>query len=206
VKLRGFRIELGEIEAVLGRHPAVREVVVVVREDAPGDRRLAAYVVADREPAPSSRDLRAFLQAKLPDYMIPSAFVPLDALPLTPNGKVDRRALPAPGQARPTLEDALVAPRTPVEEALAGIWADLLGLTQVGIHDNFFELGGHSLLATQVMARLQAAFQVEVPLRRLFEAPTVADLAKYVETVRWAAQDRQAPLGAPVGDREEEAL
>jgi amino acid adenylation domain-containing protein len=206
VKIRGYRVELGEIEAVLTQHPAVRESVVVAREEVPGERRLVAYVVADRQPGPSIRDLRRFLRAELPDYMVPAAVVPLETLPLTPNGKVDRRQLPAPEPARPALEDALVAPRTPVEEGLAEIWGQVLAVEQVGIHDNFFELGGHSLLATQVIARLQAAFQVELPLRRLFEAPTVADLAKYIETVRWAAQDRQAPLGAPVGDREEEAL
>jgi acyl carrier protein len=206
VKIRGYRVEPGEIEAVLTQHPAVQEAVVMARADAPGDNRLTAYVVAKRQPGPSSSDLRRFLQAKLPEYMLPAAFVPLDALPLTPNGKVDRRALPAPDRTRTTLEGACVAPRTPVEEGLAEIWGQVLGVEQVGIHDNFFELGGHSLLATQVIARLQAAFQVEVPLRRLLEAPTVADLATYVETVRWAAQDQQAPLGAPVDDREEEAL
>jgi surfactin family lipopeptide synthetase A len=177
VKLRGFRIELGEIEAVLGGHPAVREAVVVVREDVPGDVRLVAFVVSDREPAPPSRELRAFLQAKLPDYMIPSVFIRLDALPLTPNGKVDRRALPAPDQARPAPEDAFVAPRTPVEEELARIWAQVLGLERVGIHDNFFALGGHSLLATRVVSRLRDTFHTELPLRSLFEAPTVAGLA-----------------------------
>jgi surfactin family lipopeptide synthetase A len=177
VKLRGFRIELGEIEAVLGGHPAVREAVVVVREDVPGDMRLVAFVVSDQEPAPASRELRAFLQAKLPDYMIPSVFIRLDILPLTPNGKVDRRALPAPDQARPAPEDAFVAPRTPVEEGLARIWAQVLGLEQVGIHDNFFELGGHSLLAMRVISRLRDTFHMELPLRSLFEAPTVAGLA-----------------------------
>jgi amino acid adenylation domain-containing protein len=178
VKIRGFRIELGEIEAALNGHPAVREVVVSAREDVPGRKQLVAYVVLHQEPLPSARELRHFLMSKLPDYMVPAAFVPLERLPLTPNGKVDRRALPTPGQQRPTLEEAFVAPRTPVEEALAGIWADLLGLTQVGIHDNFFELGGHSLLATQVISRLQGAFQVELPLRRLFETPTIAALAQ----------------------------
>jgi acyl carrier protein len=206
VKIRGYRVELGEIEAVLGQHPAVRESVVLAREEVPGDKRLVAYVVAHQPPGPSSRDLRRLLQATLPDYMVPAAFVALESLPLTPNGKVDRGGLPAPDQARPTPEDAFVAPRTPVEAALAAIWAEILRLPQVGVHDNFFALGGHSLLATQVIARLQAAFQVDLPLRRLFEAPTVAELATYLETVLWAAQDRQAPLGAPVDDREEEAL
>jgi amino acid adenylation domain-containing protein len=193
VKLRGFRIELGEIEAVLGGHPAVREAVVVVREDVPGDMRLVAYVVPDQEPAPTSREWRAFLQAKLPDYMIPSAFIRLDILPLTPNGKVDRRALPAPDQARPALEDAFVAPRTPVEEGLARIWSQVLGLEQVGVHDNFFELGGHSLLATRVISRLRDTFHVELPLRSLFEAPTVAGLALTVAR-RQAEQAQEKSL------------
>jgi amino acid adenylation domain-containing protein len=206
VKILGYRVELGEIEAVLTQHPAVREAVVIARADAPGERRLVAYVVATQQPGPSVSDLRGSLQANLPDCMVPATFVRLEALPLTPNGKVDRRALPAPGPARPTLEGACVAPRTPVEEGLAEIWGQVLAVEQVGIHDNFFELGGHSLLATQVLSRLQAAFQVELPLRRLLEAPTVADLATYVETVLWAAQDRQAPLCTPVGDREEETL
>jgi amino acid adenylation domain-containing protein len=206
VKLRGFRIELGEIEAVLTQHTAVRESVVLAREDAPGARGLVAYIVPRQAPPPTTRELRSFLQAKLPNYMVPSTFVMLAALPLTPNGKVDRRALPVPDQERPLLEEAFVAPRTPVEEALAGIWADVLGLTQVGIHDHFLELGGHSLLATQVIARLREAFQVELPLRSLFEAPTVADQAEYIETVRWAAQHVQAPPSTALGNREEEAL
>jgi amino acid adenylation domain-containing protein len=179
VKVRGFRLELGEVEAVLRQHPAVREAVVMAREDVPGNPCLVAYVVA-QQPGPSNSELRRWLQARLPTYMVPAAFVPLEQLPLTPNGKVDRRTLPAPAHTRPPLEDAYTAPRTPVEEVLAGLWADLLKLTQVGIHDNFFELGGHSLLATQLISRLQATFQVEVPLRRLFEAPTVAALAQVI--------------------------
>jgi acyl carrier protein len=206
VKLRGYRIELGEIEAVLTQHTAVRESVVLAREDVPGARGLVAYIIPRQAPPPTTRELRSFLQAKLPNYMVPSTFVMLAALPLTPNGKVDRRALPAPDQERPLLEEAFVAPRTPVEEALAGIWADVLGLTQVGIHDHFLELGGHSLLATQIIARLREAFQVELPLRSLFEAPTVADQAEYIETVRWAAQHVQAPPSTALGNREEEAL
>jgi amino acid adenylation domain-containing protein len=178
VKVRGYRIEPGEVEAALTQHPAVREAVVLAREDGPGDTRLVAYVVPNQPPGPSMSDLRSFLQAKLPNYMVPSTFVMLAALPLTPNGKVDRRALPAPAPTRPALDDALVAPRTPVEAALAAIWAEILRLPQVGVHDNFFALGGHSLLATQVISRLQAAFQVDLPLRRLFEAPTVAELAQ----------------------------
>jgi amino acid adenylation domain-containing protein len=183
VKIRGFRIELGEIEAVLGQHPAVRETVVLAREDIPGDKRLVAYVVSDQKETTTISELRSFLKHKLPDYMAPSAFVFLDALPLTPNGKVDRRALPAPDQSRPELEPAFVAPRTSAEKTLVGIWAEVLRLEPVGIHDNFFELGGHSLLATQVMSRVRTAFQVELPLRTLFEKPTVAELAEVIEEV-----------------------
>jgi acyl carrier protein len=177
VKIRGFRIELGEIEAVLDQHPAVRKVVVLAREDTPGDKRLVAYLVPNQEQAHTASELRMFLKEKLPEYMVPSAFVTLDALPLTPIGKVDRRALPAPDRSRPELGGTFVAPRTSVEERLAGIWAQVLGLERVGIHDNFFELGGHSLLATRVISRTCDAFRVELPLRSLFEAPTVADLA-----------------------------
>jgi amino acid adenylation domain-containing protein len=176
VKIRGFRIEPGEIESLLGQHGAVRESVVVAREDNPGDKRLVAYAVLHKESAHTG-DLRCFLKEKLPEYMIPSAFVILDALPLTPSGKVDRKALPKPDFERPSTEDFYVAPRTPLEEVLAGIWSDVLGLKEVGIHDNFFESGGHSLLATQVMSRLRKVFEVEIPLRILFESPTVEALA-----------------------------
>ena len=181
VKLRGFRIELGEIEAVLGQHLRLRTSVVAAREDAPGDKRLVAYVVPDQDPAPSASELRRFLQTKLPEYMVPSAFVTLEALPLTPNGKVDRRALPAPDPSGFRAENAYVEPRTPVEEQLAGIWEEVLGLERVGIHDDFFELGGHSLLATRVVSRVRGALWVELPLRYLFETPTVAGLAERIE-------------------------
>jgi acyl-CoA synthetase (AMP-forming)/AMP-acid ligase II/acyl carrier protein len=177
VKIRGFRIELAEIDTVLSQHPAVREAVVLAREDIPGDKRLVAYVVSDQKETTTISELRSFLKQKLPDYMVPSAFVFLDTLPLTANGKVDRKALPAPDQARPELTVTFISPRTPVEEVLSGIWAYVLKLERVGIHDNFFELGGHSLLATQVMSRLRTAFQVELPLRSLFEKPTIAELA-----------------------------
>ena len=197
VKLRGFRIELGEIETALAAHQAVREAVVAVREDAPGDQRLVAYVVPAGAETPTPAALRAFLQATLPDYMLPSAVVTLPALPLTPSGKVDRRALPAPDLGEPE-GGASLAPRTPVEEVLAGIWADVLGRERVGVADNFFELGGHSLLATRVMARVCDLFQVEMPLRRLFETPTVAGLAKGIEITRRAAQGPSAPPIRPV--------
>jgi non-ribosomal peptide synthetase component F/acyl carrier protein len=183
VKIRGYRIELGEIEAVLAEHPAVKEVAVAAREDtaAAGDRRLVVYVVGKQETALSISELRDHLSQKLPSFMIPSSFVLLDALPLTPNGKVDRRALPAPEAVRPDMDAAYVEPRTFVEEVLVGIWAEVLGLEQVGVEDNFFELGGHSLLAMQVISRARAAFQIEVALRSLFEWPTVAELAKSLE-------------------------
>ena len=189
VKLRGFRIELGEIEAALGQHPAVRETAVLAREDASGEQRLVAYVVGNFV----SDELRRFLKTKLPEYMVPAVFVRLDALPLMPNGKIDRRALPAPDRLRPELEKAFAPPRGPTEELLAEIWAQLLDIERVGIHDNFFDLGGHSLLATQLMSRVRESFQVEIPLRRLFEGPTVAGLAECIEAARQAGQNLLAP-------------
>jgi surfactin family lipopeptide synthetase C len=147
-------------------------------EEAGHDKRLIAYLVMHQEPALSDEALRVFLQAKLPDYMVPSVFVRLDALPLMANGKVDRQALPTPDQARAARQETYVAPRTAVEEVLAGIWADMLGIERVGMHDNFFELGGHSLLATQVIARICSTFQVQLPVRLFFGAPTVAQLAR----------------------------
>ena len=181
VKIRGFRIELGEIEATLARHDLLREAVVVVREDRVGDPRLVGYVVARSDPAPTSSDLRRHLKQTLPDYMVPAAFVTLPALPLTENGKVDRHALPAPGGSRPDLDGAFVAPRTELEARVAAIWAAVLDLDEVGVHDNFFDLGGHSLLATRAVSRLRETFGVDLPLRPLFENPTVAGLAESVE-------------------------
>ncbi|MEG4634877.1 condensation domain-containing protein, partial [Microcoleus sp. AR_TQ3_B6] len=181
VKIRGFRIELGEIEGVLGQHPAVNDAVVVVREDVPGNKRLVAYLVVNQATAPTIPKLQQFLKQKMPEYMVPSAFVLMDVLPLTPNGKIDRRALPAPDTSRPEGEGAYVAPQTPVEEMVAGIWADVLAVEQVSIHDNFFDLGGHSLLATQLISRLRDTFCVEFPLRSLFDSPTVAGLSQRLE-------------------------
>ena len=188
VKIRGFRIELGEIETALGQHPAVREAVVVVREDQPGDKHLVAYIVCDVEKVPASRELRSYLKEKLPDYMVPTTFMLLKTLLLTPNGKIDRRVLPAPEILRPELGETFVPPRNPIEGMIAAIWAKVLGLEQVGVYDNFFELGGHSLLATQVISHLRHTFQFDLPFRSLFEAPTVADLAERLEVVRWATQ------------------
>jgi len=196
VKVRGFRIELGEIEAVLRQHPHLQAAVVLAREDTPGDKRLVAYVVPREEPAPTISELRRFLKETLPEYMVPSAFVYLDALPLTPNGKVDRRALPAPDQTRPELESAYVAPRTREEKILADIWAQVLGVEQVGVHDNFFELGGDSILSIQVIARANQA-GLQLTPRQLFQAPTVAGLAAMAGTGR-AIEAEQGIVEGPV--------
>lgn len=181
VKVRGHRVELGEIEAVLAGSAGVRQTVVTVSADADGDQRLIAYVAPSSGETLSHDALRAFAREKLPDYMIPSVFVVLPAMPLTPNGKVDRAALPAPDQARRDLQRPFVAPRTPVEESLANIWATILKRPQIGVDDDFFELGGHSLLATRVVSQMRRVFQVEVPLGSLFEFPTVAALAEEIE-------------------------
>jgi amino acid adenylation domain-containing protein len=177
VKIRGFRIELGEIEAVLGQCSSVGVCVVVVREDVPGDKRLVAYLTAKAGEPPNVSELRSLLQTKLPEYMVPSAFVTLDRFPLTPSGKLDRKALPMPDLARPELEKAFVAPRTPIERVLAGIWCEVLGLKQVGVHDNFFDLGGHSLLAVRSQARVEKQLGKRLPLAAFFQSPTVGELA-----------------------------
>jgi len=201
VKIRGFRIELGEIEVMLAQHPAVRETVVIAREDQPGDKHLVAYVVPSQEQLTTS-ELRRFLKELLPEYMLPSAFVMLEALPLTANGKVDRCALPAPETSSLSKETSFVQPRTPTQEVLAGIWTDILGV-KVGIHDNFFELGGHSLLATQVISRVRKAFCVELPMRHLFELPTVAQLGESIQVIRQGGSGILAPGIEPVPRDEE---
>jgi amino acid adenylation domain-containing protein len=177
VKIRGFRIELAEIEAVLRQHPHILQTVVITREDSPGEKHLVAYWVANPERVPSISELRNFLKQQLPDYMIPGAFVSLDALPLMPNGKVDRRALPAPDTTKPELEKAFVAPRDPLELQLAHIWEDLLGVRPIGVTDNFFNLGGHSILAVRLMAQIQQQFGQNLPLTTLFQAATIEQLA-----------------------------
>jgi amino acid adenylation domain-containing protein len=201
VKLRGFRIELGEIEATLAQHPAVKDAVAVIREDSPGSRQLVAYIVqnpltveANGQGTVDALDVDAaqwqkahdeivkFLQQRLPEYMIPQAFVLLDKLPLSPNGKIDKKALPTPGQAHPDFAASYVAPRTPVEEKLTAIWCEVLTLSKAGVHDNFFtQLGGHSLTATQLFSRIRKSFEIEVPIRKIFEGPTIAQLAKCIE-------------------------
>ncbi|MGH7833991.1 MAG: non-ribosomal peptide synthetase, partial [Candidatus Binatia bacterium] len=202
VKIRGFRIEPGEIEAVLGQYPEVKETAVVARGESPAEKHLVAYIVSRHDRLRISA-LRNFLAKKLPDYMIPSVFVPLDSLPLTPSGKMDRKALPAPDSSRPELDNRFVAPRTPGERSLAKIWAEVLKLEKVGIHDNFFDLGGHSLLATQVISRLRDAFRIDLPLRSLFESPTVAGLAECIETLLWAREKHQPGRGAESEEREQ---
>jgi amino acid adenylation domain-containing protein/thioester reductase-like protein len=178
VKIRGFRIELGDIEAALSHHPSIREVAVVAREDNSGEQRLVAYVVADQKL--SLVQLRSFLKEKLPEYMVPTTFVVMDSLPLTPNGKVDRRALPEPSQCRSLLEEEFVAPSNPVEEKLAQIWGQVLGIAHIGIYDNFFELGGHSLLTAQLLSQVRDNFGVKLSLTSLFQSPTIAGLAEKI--------------------------
>jgi acyl carrier protein len=187
VKIRGFRIELGEVESVLHTHPGVRECLVIARDDGDGVKRLVAYVVAEQQPTAGDSlmpELRRYLSEKLPDYMIPSAFVLMQQLPLMPSGKVDRRALPAPMEGRQQVRAEYLAPRTTAEEQLASIWREVLHVEKIGVEDNFFELGGHSLLATQVVSRAREAFGVELELRRLFEASTIAELAAAIEQIQ----------------------
>ena len=187
VKVRGFRIEPGEIEAVLTAHAEVREARVIVREDEPGEQRLVAYVVGGAD----ADAMREHLRRSLPEYMVPTAFVALDAIPLTPNGKLDVKALPAPEFGA---DERHVAPRTPTEEVLAGIWGSVLGVETVGVHDDIFELGGHSLLVTRVVSRVRDALGVGLPLRALFEGPTVAELAERVDELRRAGLPQLPPI------------
>jgi amino acid adenylation domain-containing protein len=177
VKIRGFRVDLTEVETVLAGHPQLKHVVVIGQNTQAGNTQIVAYVVPQSDPGPAVPSLRAFLKHKLPDYMIPSTFVFLDALPLMNTGKVDRRALPDTGNRRPELDTFHVPPRTSIEKALSQIWAVTLGIDAVGIHDNFFDLGGHSLAATRVISQVIQTFQLELPLKALFDSPTVAEMA-----------------------------
>jgi len=181
VKVRGFRIELGEIQSVLAEHESVLDAVVIALEDKGSEKRLVAYMVTTQEASRNISDLRSHLKERLPDYMIPSAFIYLDALPLTSHGKIDRRALPAPDAERPALAEAFIAPRTPAEKSLASIWTKLLGINRIGINDNYFELGGDSLLATQLASQVRSVFEVELPLVELFRHPTLAEMAASIE-------------------------
>ncbi|NOK14170.1 non-ribosomal peptide synthetase, partial [Corallococcus exercitus] len=194
VKLRGYRIELPEVEAAVARLPGVKDVAVVAREDAARGKQLVAYVVTQPGAAVDAGALKAALRDRLPEYMVPAAFVLLDAFPLTPSGKLDRRALPAPGEDAEGAR-AFVAPRTPLETEVAGVFAALLGLPRVGAQDHFFELGGHSLLATQVTARLRDRLQVDLPVRALFAFPTVEELAEHLASLKpEAGPDTEPPL------------
>ena len=194
VKLRGFRIELGEIEALLCQHPAVRESVVVVRSDSADSQRIVAYVVPHTEQTLMITQLRRFLESKLPNYMIPAAFIMLDALPLTPNGKVDRKTLPAPDRMRPELEKAFILPQTTVEKQLALIWAQVLGLENVGINENFFELGGDSILSFQIISKANLA-GLHLTLKQLFQHQTIAQLAVVAGTTKVIQAEQVAVTG-----------
>jgi acyl carrier protein len=189
VKVRGHRIELGEIEAVLREQSSVLDAVVIAKPDKANDKRLIAYLVMNQQEAGVS-DVRTYLEQKLPAYMIPAAIVVMDEFPLTANGKVERRALPAPDR----VAAEFIAPRTELEEAIAKIWAEVLGIERVGISDNFFELGGHSLLATRIISSIREQFKVELPLRRLFETPTVAALASAIVEARIARDEFEIPV------------
>jgi acyl carrier protein len=184
VKIRGVRVEPNEVTVTLARHPEVDSCFVTNKRDEQRQPRLVAYVVITEQSKTTVSDLRAFLRKQLPDYMIPSAFVFLDALPLTTRGKVDRRALPVPDVVRPELQEAFVAPRSQSEELIAGIWSNVLGLERIGVYDSFFELGGHSLLVIQIVSRIREVFEVELPLRSVFEVPTIAGLTELIETIR----------------------
>jgi acyl carrier protein len=188
VKIRGYRIELGEIELMLAQHPEVREAVVLARE------RLTAYVVLNEQGTATAKQLKEFLKERLPEYMLPASFVVLDALPLTTTGKVDRNALP--NQIGFDVEETYLAPRTALEQVLAGIFSQVLSLERVGVNDSFFDLGGHSLQATQVLSRVREAFQLELPLRALFKAPSVAGLAASIleDEAKRARVERTAEL------------
>ncbi|HKS26460.1 MAG TPA: amino acid adenylation domain-containing protein [Pyrinomonadaceae bacterium] len=197
VKIRGFRVELGEIESALREHEEVKDCVVLMREDVAGDKRLVAYLVLrEQESEPDASVWRSYLQQRLPEYMVPQAFVALEKMPLTASGKVDRRALPAPSEERVTGRE-YVAPRNNVEEEISRIWSEVLRVERVGVEDNFFELGGHSLLATQVTYRIRDAFQVDVPLHMLFEAPNLAELAAAVSELQ-AEQEKDEKQATPL--------
>jgi acyl carrier protein len=188
VKITGYRIELNEVASVLGRHPAIRESIIATRENEKGEKQLVGYVVPQSS-YPSVSELREYLSKELPDYMIPATFVGLNALPLGTSGKVNRAALPAPTDQNILRDGVFEGPRTPTEQRVAAVVGSLLGLQQVGVNDNFFYLGGNSLFGTQVIARLRDAFNVEVSLLKLFDHPTVAELAGEVERLMIAKLD-----------------
>ena len=198
VKIRGFRIEFGEIEACLARHPAVKQCVVVAREDKSGDKLLAAYFEPHQDSKPSAADVRVYLEKDLPDYMIPAAFVPIQQLPLLPNGKIARKALPSV-DVSPAGNVERVVPRNETEQRLAGIFSDVLRLENVGANENFFDLGGHSLLAVRLMTRIEREFGKCLPLASLFSAPTVRDLAKSLMADPAKAWSNLVPISVSPG-------
>jgi acyl carrier protein len=203
VKIRGVRVEPNEVTVTLARHPTVDSCFVTNKRDEQSQPRLVAYVVLTEQSKTTVSELRAYLSKELPVYMIPSAFVFLDALPLTIRGKVDRRALPGPNLERSRLEAKFAAPRTPVENVLAKIWCEVLGLERVGVYDNFFELGGHSLLATRVVSRIKQEFQFDLKLMNFFKMPTIAELSKGVEGLLWINAGRPGDDEAELQDGEE---
>lgn len=196
VKIRGFRIELGEIETVLNQHPQIQTSCVIVREDNPRQKQLVSYIVPNQHSTVTISEMRQYLKETLPEYMVPHIFVTLETLPITPNGKIDRRALPKP-ELDSTIVEKYVAPRTPIEELLTQTWLQVLKVEQVGIDDNFFELGGHSLLATQLVSRIRNIFQVELPLNKLFAAPTVRELASIITQLQQDNLEMSTPLLLP---------
>ena len=184
VKIRGNKVEMAAVETALLNLEAIGEAAVITRDDATGDKRLVAYIVAKQVPVPTTNELRDALAATLPEYMVPSTFVFLDKLPVIGIGKVDRKSLTDPGNARPHLNESYVAPRNPVEAKLARIWSEVLALEDVGVNDNFLDLGGHSLAAMRVVSQVLGRFQLEIPLTSLFAAPTVAQMAQVIEAHR----------------------
>jgi amino acid adenylation domain-containing protein len=198
VKVRGFRVELGEIEAVLQQHASIRQAVAEVYGSKEDETRLVAYATSDREPGPTEGELRAYLKSRLPDFMVPQSILLLAELPLTPAGKVDLRSLPGPEGLQKNATAVELPPRTPVESALAELWTQILGVKDIGVHDNFFDLGGHSLLATQLVAHIRQTLQVEIPVRTIFESPTLATLAGVIETTQRSPLSVQPPPIAPV--------
>jgi nonribosomal peptide synthetase DhbF len=206
VKIRGFRIELGEIEARLAEHEAVAQSVVVALPDRSGEHRLIAYLECRDAARPDAAELRRHLNARLPEYMVPSTYVMLDRLPLNANGKVDRNALPSPASHAADSGTQWVPPRNPVEFQLAEIWGEVLGVERIGVHHDFFGLGGHSLQITQVLSRVRSTFEVEIPVRTVFEEPTIAAMAARLESLRAERSGGLARAAAASGDRDEGEL
>ncbi len=203
IKIRGFRIELGEIETLLAAHPHIRECLVTTAKDARGENIIAAYFVPVKDQTVTSKELRAFLREKLPEYMVPSAFVMLEAFPLTPNGKIDRKALPDPTTHRIDLQRTYVPPQTPTEEILASIFSEILSVPKIGSNDHFFELGGHSLLATQLLSRIRDKLEVDLPLKALFEHPVVNEMAREIDRLKQETSGVKEPPIKPIERRGE---